>query len=169
MLSFIIISKSTLKNEHVGTKINVFTHLCIYGNHDKSRKTHLLLLNEAQFLYFFHVSGKYTFLFNMCFICLAIIAFKVQICPTYMVHLNSCRTKYRYPQNLKHATALGMHSVLEYSAPNQIIERTTRTGTGENEGNMDWRRTEGYGLERRKDIWIREKEEKRRKGRDWRG
>jgi hypothetical protein len=53
-----------------------------------------------------------------------------------------------------------MYSVLVYSAPNQIIERTTRTGTGENEGEMFWRRTEGYGLERRKDIWIGEKEEK---------
>jgi hypothetical protein len=58
------------------------------------------------------------------------------------------------------AIALGMYSVLVYSAPNQIIDRRTRTGTGENEGNMDWRRTEGYGLERRKDIWIGEKEEK---------
>ncbi len=52
-----------------------------------------------------------------------------------------------------------MYSVLEYIAPNQIIDRTTRTGTGEIEGKMDWRRTEEYGLERRKDIWIGEKEE----------
>ncbi len=130
---FYFISKSTLKNEHGGTQINVFTHVCFHGNHAKSRKTHLLLLNEAEFFYFFHVSGKYTFLFNRCFICLAIIAFKVQICPTYMVHLNSCRQNIGILKNLKNATVLGMYIVISqcWNTANQIIS--------ENVENRSWR------------------------------
>ncbi len=62
--------------------------------------------------------------------------------------------------------------MLVYSAPNQIIDKTRRTGTVENEGEMYWRRRKGYGLERRKDIRIGEKEEKgirvKESNMDWR-
>jgi hypothetical protein len=104
---------------------------------------------------------------------LAIIAFKVQFCPTYMVHLNSFRQNIGILKNLKHVTALGMYSLFSAGIQHTESDHRQNDENEENE-NMDWKEGRTYSMD-----WREGRERKysegnkygleRRKVRDWRG